>query len=343
MKELWRILFIVVFVCSLTYSKRKIKLRKHRLLKQRQDVEKVEPRKGFPGDKDRNMSKVYDTVHKYSGESRKTNGLKRHYLGNLNGVEGAHYDNNHHNGLNGVATADVGVHPDAPNVGYLDAAHGIATSLNSQKLQLGGQSTPAHHPSDEGLNPLPMYHSRDSLHHDTSAASTVNAAFPIDHHTDGLLDGHLGGDSHIVNGRVTDGLAENHHIDIADQTVAASPHLDASHTSQELSADQEGAAFLQHQQGAINIVHPEGVPHVDQIHDISNEQHVNLDQQAGAFIHDDGGHPEVLDHHMGNYFHGGVELEHHLAHQEPVVISHPPIHITKNHHHESYHDVEDQG
>lgn len=319
MRELWRRLFIVLLIGSLAYSKRKLNFRKHHFLKQRQDVKKVEPRKGFPGEEDRNVSKVNDIVHKFVGKTHQVDGRKRHFLGQLNGLEQAQRSNDQDHGL---ATANVGVHPESPNVGYLDAAHGIAASLNSQQLQIGTQAKPAHHPSDEGLNPLPMYHSKDH-----SVASTVNAAFPIDHHTDGIIDGNIAADSHIVNGRVTDGLAESNHLDFggaADQTVISSPNL-----------EQEKEAFLQQQQGAINLVHGHAISHINHVHDLSNGQHVHLDGHAV--------YPEVIGHQEGNYFHGGVELEHRLAHQEPVVISHPPIHITKQHHHASYHDVEDQG
>lgn len=326
MKTLWTMLLVFLIADSLAYSKRKLKLRsKHRLFKQREHVNKVEARKGFPNADDRNMSKVYDTVHKYSDKTRQSANLKRHYLGHISGLEQAHYDSNHQNGLNGIATADVGVHPSAPNVGYLDAAHGIATTLNSQKLQVGTQAAPAHHPSDDGLNPLSMYHSKDALSHQ-----------------DTVTDHHL--DPHIVNGRVTDGLAQNHFIgataNIADETVVESPHFATSHASQELSAEQEGASFLQHQQGAINLVHGNPSRFVHHVHDDANVQQVDLNQQN---FHQAVEMPAVINHHMGNYYHGGVELEHHLAHQQPVVISHPPIHLTKAHHHTTYHDVEDQG
>ena len=306
MRELWRRLFIVLLIGSLAYSKRKSKLRKHNFLKQRQDVKKVEPRKGFPVEEDRNVSKVYDVVHKFASKTHQVDGRKRHFLGHSHGV----------------STANVGVHPETPNVGYLDAAHGIATSLNSQQLQIGTQPQPAHHPSDDGLNPLPMYHSKDH-----SAESTVNAAFPIEQRTNGIMGGHIGADSHIINGRVTDGLAVGNHLDIggaADQTAISSPNL-----------EQEKDAFLQQQQGAINIAHGEPISQISHVHDLSSEQHV---QFAGQAVY-----PETIGHQGGDYYHGGIELEHRLAHQEPVVISHPPIHITKQHHHASYHDVEDQG
>ena len=323
MRELWRTICIVLLVGSLAYSKRKLHLRKHRFLKQRQDVENDKPRKGFPGEKDRNITKIYDTVHKYSEKMHQANSRKRHYLGQFNGVERTVVDQHH-----GRATATVGVHPEGPNVGFVDAARGVAAALNSQQLQIGTQPKPAHLPSDEGLNPLSMYHSRAD-----SATSTVNAAFPADHHLDVMVGGHSGAESHVVDGRVTDGLVGTNNVGVggaADQTVVTSPDL-----------DQEKEAFLQSQQGAINIVQDHGVSHINHIEDIGNMQHVDLGHHTAELYH--AGQPEVLQHHMGNYFHNGIELEHRLAHQEPVVISHPPIHITKQHHHATYHDVEDQG
>lgn len=335
MKNFFRILFAVFLITnSFIYAKRKLKIHKHRLYKQRNDVVDAPPRKGYPNDENRNTSKVYDTVHIYSDKTQTSDGLKRHYLGHINGLEQVHYDNDHQNGLNGVATADVGTHPAAPNVGYLDVAHGIATSLNSQKLQVGSQPMPAHNPSDEGLNPLPMYHAKDIV--------AANSALQGDHHLGGLADGHTGAGVHVVDGRVTDGLAEGSHIDVAnlaDQTVAGAPHVATSHLSQELSAEQDGASYLQHQQGAMNIVH------ANDDHLLSNlgnlNQHIPFDHHDGG-IQTNIGSPEVLDHNMDNY-HNGMELGHRIAHQEPVVISHPPIHLTKAHYHASYHDVEDQG
>ena len=314
MRDVWRIILVVLLISSFANSKRKFRLRKHRLSKQRQDVEKVEPRKGFPKEEDRNVSTVNDFVHKYRGKEQQGDSEKRHYLGQLNGVEQAHILGDK---PNGILTANVGVHPESANVGYLDAAHGIATTLNSQQLQVGTQPKPAHHPSDEGLNPLPMYHSKEHL-----GESTVSAAFPIQQH--GVIDGHMGADSHIVNGRVTDGLAGSNHIDIggtSDQTVVASPNL-----------EQEKEAFLQQQQGTMNIVQDQGISPVNHVQDL---HHVHLGDHAA--------YPEVVGHHVDDYYHGGVELEHQLSNQQPMVISHPPIHITKQHYHASYHDVEDQG
>ncbi|XP_065063135.1 neurogenic locus notch homolog protein 1-like isoform X2 [Rhopilema esculentum] len=330
----WIFGFLVLIIVCKVDAARHLRLRKQKILKQRQDVEEENSRQADRGDK--NLTKVFDIVHKYRKQKGAGSGLKRHNLGQLSGLEQVHQATDHQNGLNGVPTADVGFSPGAPNVGYLDAAHGVTAALHGQKLQVGGQATPAHLPSEDGLNPLSMYHKDGPDSHITSVPTSINADY------NNGFGNHIGNDIHttdphvfdsnIVGGHVTDGLpTADHHT--ADETVAMSPHVATSHESQLLSAEQDGANFLQHQQGVVNIVHPnEDLMHQDVAH---NAMH--LDAFQG---HHDEGHPVILDHHDN---HVGVELEHHLSHQTPVEISHPPVHVTQAHHHNSFHEVEDQG
>lgn len=367
MRLVWSVITISFFVLICTQAKKNFRLRKH-YVRHRQDIEKQDARNEDRGEEDRNVTKVYDTVHKYHGKKRhssSSNGAKRYDLGLLNGLDQAHLGGDHHmNGLNGVATADVGGNTDSPSVGYLDAAHGITAALHGQKLQVGSQPMLAHHPEEEGLNPLSVYHKRDPIDHtqdsnvagfvDNHAISLSANGHTVDGHTlnseigdqtvnipthitaGHVLGGHIGG----LTGHATDG-----HMQIADETVVASPHLETSAQSQQLSAAQEGQAWLQHQQGTMNIAHPEGaLLHSDHhtSHNLGTVGHI------GTFGHiDTVGHidaqPQAIGHHVENYMHGSEELEHHLANQRPIVISHPPIHITKNHHHHTFHDVEDQG
>ena len=364
MRLVWSVITISFFVVVCTEAKRNFRLRRHHI-RNRQDIEKQEVRNEDRGEEDRNVTKVYDTVHKYHGKKRHSSSAKRHDLGLLNGLEQAHLGgNNHMNGLNGVATADVGANTESPNVGYLDAAHGITAALHGQKLQVGSQPMPAHHPEEEGLNPLSVYHKRDPEGHtqdsniagfvDNHAISLSANGHTVDGHT---LNSEIGDQTisiptHITAGHVLGshigGLAghlPDGHVHIADDTVVASPHLETSAQSQQLSAAQEGGAWLQHQQGTMNIAHPEGaLLHSDHhtSHNLGTVGHI------GTFGHiDTVGHidtqPQAIGHHVENYMHGGEELEHHLANQRPIVISHPPIHITKNHHHHTFHEVEDQG
>ena len=335
MRLWWNLVAILTITANFVAPKRTIGLHKkqHKL---RQSIEEAPDRNEDRGEDGRNITTVHDSVHKYHGKGKLASSAKRHYLGLLNGLERIHADNKQHNGLNGFPTADLGVHANAPNVGYLDAVHGVAAGLHGQKLQIGIQPDQLPEQHGEGLSPLPIYNKREpSLSIDPSVPSAIpqhlgqhervseQLASALNHLVGMSASNNIATGSSDTDGHSLAGASAPNELHF-DQTVApanlpvvAGWHNEAStHGSSQLSDVLQQANKL------------------DQYH-LPSHDHVFHDEKMEAL--------DRLIHHDDQYLHGSEDVQHELSKQEPYVINNPPIHTTKTHYHQSFQTVEDEG
>eukprot|EP00794_Sanderia_malayensis_P012275 gene12275-13540_t len=221
----------------------------------------------------RNVTKLYDAVHKYEGKARKLrSGARRHYLGEFNTLQGILSNTRNRNGLNGLSTGEIGAEADDPNASYLDATHGVTASLHAQKLQVGTQPDAAHPPSEDGLSPLPYYNRRKKQH--ILADHSVPSPIKVGHHFDAAVE-HVAVDHSVAappTSMVGNGGALGHHGDLDHFTT----NVGSDAANQHVVLDQHQHGILdQHQHGILDQ-HQHGI--------LDQHQHGILDQHQPAVL-----------------------------------------------------------